>query len=263
MDASAIQEWIELDFDIGSFVLVIDKEFPEGYRQKVPRINHSLAYVVEGKGTYQLADSAFKVEKGCIQFFPKGSRYTIHPYGEKTYRMIVVNFEFADNEVLQRLPVQNSYHPKDGPYFDRQFHEIFRLWSKKGLLYRAKCKGLLQEILCTLFEGELVHELNTRKMPRLKAAVDYMEAHFSQPIKIGELADLVSLSDAHFRAQFHQVFGTSPAEYLQFLRMNRAKDLINSQAHTISEIATLVGYSDVFYFSRVFKKYTGVSPTQY
>jgi AraC family transcriptional regulator of arabinose operon len=78
-----------------------------------------------------------------------------------------------------------------------------------------------------------------------------------------ELAKLAGLSTSRFRTVFRQVTGTSTVRYLNWLRINRARALLMEGDYTVTEAAEAVGFSDVYYFSRLFRKMTGTNPSTY
>lgn len=81
-------------------------------------------------------------------------------------------------------------------------------------------------------------------------------------LNIHKLHNLCDISDTYFRQIFVLKFGTTPQKYITSRRLSHAKSIIDSgDFHTISEVAASVGFSDPLYFSKVFKKMYGVSPS--
>lgn len=81
-------------------------------------------------------------------------------------------------------------------------------------------------------------------------------------LNIHKLHNLCDISDTYFRQIFVSKFGTTPQKYITSRRLSHAKSIIDSgDFHTISEVAASVGFSDPLYFSKVFKKMYGVSPS--
>ena len=76
-------------------------------------------------------------------------------------------------------------------------------------------------------------------------------------------ADYVGISETHLRRIFKQDFNISPIKYINCLKLDKAKNMLQSSNYTINEIALSVGYDDPYYFSRVFKRETGLSPSEY
>ncbi len=71
------------------------------------------------------------------------------------------------------------------------------------------------------------------------------------------------MSDTYFRKMFFKVYGKTPLHYINTLRIERAKALLSESGITLEQVAIHSGFSDVKYFSSVFKSYTGISPSKY
>jgi transcriptional regulator GlxA family with amidase domain len=92
---------------------------------------------------------------------------------------------------------------------------------------------------------------------------EWLEAHFKQNIQIGQLGDLVNLTDRTLHRRFKQATEQNPLEYLQCLRVEAAKKLLEKSHDNAQRIVNHVGYDDLSSFTRLFKKHTGLSPSQY
>jgi transcriptional regulator GlxA family with amidase domain len=94
-------------------------------------------------------------------------------------------------------------------------------------------------------------------------AIIYMSEHLDQPLRVAELAVLANLSPAHFTVLFKQQTGCSPRDYLHLLRIHRACQMLRGSTLPVKEVAARLGYQDQFHFSRQFKAFQGLSPTEY
>ena len=150
------------------------------------------------------------------------------------------------------------------PYFLR----AEKAWKEKRAGYEEQCLSCQYAVIAYLKNSSSYAPSGYGKL--LSPAVEYIHENYAEKKLYGaELAALCGISETYFRRLFAGTYGVTPVEYANALRIGRAKDLLsergdaktkNREAYTIGEIAELCGFSDVYYFSRLFKKLTGYSP---
>ena len=101
-----------------------------------------------------------------------------------------------------------------------------------------------------------------QSLPVVKAR-QYIDRNYQKPISLETVAKEVYLSPAYFSAVFKKEQGLTFSDYLAQVRIERAKRLLSNMKYSVAEVAAAVGYPDQRYFSRVFKKMTGVNPLEY
>ena len=120
--------------------------------------------------------------------------------------------------------------------------------------------GLLLQLIKTAPKEYVPRE----KQQLLRPAMDYIAENYYLPdITNDRLAQLCGISTVYFRKSFETVFGVSPIRYVHDVRIGKAKDLLFSDYGSIRQVAESVGYNSLYHFSKMFKHYTGLSPTQY
>jgi YesN/AraC family two-component response regulator len=97
----------------------------------------------------------------------------------------------------------------------------------------------------------------------VKRAVAYFHEHYARPLSRQEMAKAIGVHQDYLSQIFHQELGLCPWDYLNRYRIARAKDLLGFHNASITAVAFDVGFSDPAYFSRVFRKVTGLSPSAY
>jgi transcriptional regulator GlxA family with amidase domain len=98
---------------------------------------------------------------------------------------------------------------------------------------------------------------------RIGRSIAYMVEHLDQPLQVSTLAAQASVSPSHYFALFKRQTGTAPIDFFIRLRMNHARELLDSTCSSVKEVAATMGYDDPFYFSRVFKSVHRVAPAEY
>jgi AraC family transcriptional regulator len=100
--------------------------------------------------------------------------------------------------------------------------------------------------------------LSARKQ---KLVVDFIEANIAEEISLARLAKLVDLSRYHFARAFRQTFGVPPRRYHLARRMERATKLLTQSTLPVTQIALRVGFRETSAFTRAYRKYAGVTPS--
>ena len=111
---------------------------------------------------------------------------------------------------------------------------------------------------------ELVKDYSTRPYSSIvKKAVDQITLHFERPLTLQGIAQSIHVNDSHLSRKFKEETGISLIDYIHTKRIEAAKLYLESNTASITEIALIVGFNDVNYFSRIFKKITNLTPSQY
>jgi transcriptional regulator GlxA family with amidase domain len=108
-----------------------------------------------------------------------------------------------------------------------------------------------------------LHDTASEIAERIGRSIAYMVEHLDQPLQVSTLAAQASVSPSHYFALFKRQTGTAPIDFFIRLRMNHARELLDSTGSSVKEIAATMGYDDPFYFSRVFKSVHQVAPAEY
>ncbi len=111
--------------------------------------------------------------------------------------------------------------------------------------------------------SEREYERQSRTLVRFRSVFDHIETHLDGDLSPALLSDIACLSLNHFCRTFRRVTGQSSGEYVTRARLRRACDLLSSGELSVTEVAYACGFNDSGYFSRVFRKAEGVSPSEY
>ena len=150
----------------------------------------------------------------------------------------------------------------------REFRRILRVMIRRPLALDAMLNAAVSEILATLFESRQAEPLESfGGFPEIAAdvreALTKMALYPDRPWRVADLAQLCRLSEPHFYRRFKQATGSTPIDWLRRERINHARRRLLESNDPIKQIAEQVGYNDPFFFSRDFKRYTGVAPKKY
>lgn len=131
-------------------------------------------------------------------------------------------------------------------------------------LEALRIQTFIQSLIITLFEQyPMKKSESSDNIQRIQPAILYINKHFTELIRLKQLADQCCMSPNYFHKIFTQALNTTPSNYISLLRMNTALQLLINNKYTIKEIAYELGFTDDAYFCRVFKKYYGITPGEY
>lgn len=209
----------------------------------------------EGETIYTSQGENFKSSIDNIVLLPKGCDYSWKCIKKGRFTVIEFDADLTGDRVIP-LPT------KKGDAIFRKFKELEQKWMLKHNLYEMEClKGLYGILLKLLSETESYSP--THKQEKIRPALDYIAENFAENISNGRLAEILGISTVYFRKLFTETMGTSPINYIHSVRINKAKEILKSDYTNISVIAEMLGYSSIYHFSKMFKKYAGQSPAKF
>ena len=97
----------------------------------------------------------------------------------------------------------------------------------------------------------------------VNAVTDYINRNYALPLTLEELAKVANMSKQGLILAFKRSIGKTPIEYLNLVRLQNSKELLKNTDNSVGEIAELCGFSNVYYFSNIFKKHIGISPNTF
>lgn len=210
-----------------------------------------------GECAYEWADGSAELSHGSLIYLPKGSRHavTITSRPFSFYRICFTVTDLADGEqiVFSEEPRVITYSAS-GRLFELSKELLSTTVSRQKI---HKSISLLAEFFHISFKH------SKTSVSRISPAIEYLDSHFTENTSVEALAQLCYISKPHLFRLFREKLGMSPIEYRNTLRIERAKALLSDGECSIGEIASMLGFEGSYYFSRIFKQYTGVAPSQY
>lgn len=140
-----------------------------------------------------------------------------------------------------------------------------REFTMKKPLYESFCTAYLHELLNIIARKYALRHSRVSHVSesRINAACREIFANLASPPSAAELASACCLSESRFTHLFREATGRSLKEFIATMRIDRAKSLLTSTDMSVREIAEMIGYDDQNYFSRIFRRAIGLSPTDY
>ena len=214
--------------------------------------------VTKGSGTLRFRDKEYPIEKDTLFFMLPQEEYFID--GSEDFEYIYISFtgKSAANLMQANDRTDGIYHGfSHGALWDDAIHRITP--------YNANIltEGVLYYTLA-LIQGDSPDDNNTDSDDLLQALKGYIDIHYrEQDMSLDKLSRAFSYSEKYLSAFIRKHMNLRFTEYLNTLRIQHACALISEDSKSISQISAMCGYSDPLYFSKVFKKHIGCTPTAY
>ena len=243
---------------------VIETPHPEG------RNDYQLLYIAAGKGHFYFKGSkkATIVEKGNMVLFRPKEPQVYYYYAKDKTEVYWVHFtgwkveQYLDSYDLPKK--ENVFFTGVSPDYPWIYNQIIKELQLQRANYDDVIKLFLHHILLTINryikEGK---QAKNETISDIERAVHYFNENYTKAISIEQYAQEHLMSVNWFIHSFREVMQIPPMQYVVSLRIAAAKGYLEKSNKNVGEIAGIVGYDNPLYFSRLFKKHTGMTPTEY
>ncbi|NSW92750.1 MAG: helix-turn-helix transcriptional regulator [Firmicutes bacterium] len=237
--------------------------------------NHCLILVCAGKCTIIENDQKYELTKYYLHYHKPYELRQIICSSTELVEYYTIDFKCV-LPVLQDgrwemmdmvLPLKPCQKINDMYLFNRLqklFNDCSNHWLSDMPNDRIRLKASFLEILNLLISWQANKKFQYDKIRKIERIIEYMIENYSSDItiKMEDLGAKVNISTQYLRKIFKEVTGRSPIEYLTNIKVEKAKDFLKKGV-SVTETARLCGFNDVYYFSKCFKKVTGLSPKNF
>ena len=183
--------------------------------------------------------------------------------GEAGIRYFLVHYlpEACSSEAALPLTNVSLLEPGHEPRWREWMKQLQELDVSPGPIEQLEKKTLFYQLVGSVLHAERARHLRDSGSIT-EQTIQYMRAHYMEQITLEALAARCGMKPKYFSYLFQKYAGISPIHYLIRYRMSRARDLLITGRYSVAEVANSVGYVDVYYFSRIFKKQMGCAPSK-
>ena len=249
----------------GHYQLVRREEFQTVRREG--RRDWQLLYVAGGQAHFYLPEGEQTAREGEALLYPPGQPQRYSYFLKEKPDVYWMHFSGGQAEHLleqAKLPALCVFRPGFQGEYVRLFDAIIRELQLKGLYCRETAAAQAQALLYMLSRGHFAQSgAQSAASPEIQQMVEWIHRHPEESQPMASYARRCSMSLSTFIRRFRAHTGLPPQRYITRLRIAHAKELLASSQLAISDIARIVGYDNPLYFSRLFKKETGISPRAY
>ncbi len=225
---------------------------------------------LSGNAIYKTRNGeTMEVSVGEIVYLPEKSGYIVAG-GEKGFTHYTINFRLSAGWNTERSGFTPLFGDMPLKICADNFDTFRNLFSKTVSSFGTNMPGStllvkahIYELMQMFFSRALLSRTSKGEYDVLVRVKEYIEQHFAENICADELSRFCSMSETSLRRKFREYIGQPPLDYQIGLRIKRARELLLERKYNVTEVASLVGFDDVNYFSRLFKKRVGISPQGY
>jgi len=232
------------------------------------RINeYQMVYVIAGRGSLEVDGRKYTVEAGSLFLLFPEIPHAYRPDPDTGWTECWVGFTGPQVDALLAAgiisPTRPLFHPGYQASLIGGFQAIFQQVKVQAPLYQFRVCAEVLRLLAETLSLERLSVQQTRAQEIVEKAKAFIEASIPTVFDLERLGAEVRLSQAQLNEVFKAYTGMTPYQYCIHAKINRAKEILSSGESSVKEIAWQVGFDDQYYFSRLFKKKTGSSPSQW
>lgn len=227
---------------------------------------HTIAFSTGGQATYTINGKRCKVNKGDVLFFPKHTPRTGFSFIDDPWSFYVVQFDAIFPDILSEQQFYRIGNVIVGSIYSQAsslFQDLHREWTAKKNGYLLKCQSRIIDIICLLFRNAEQTIGHPRHFETVDIILNLIAENCSKNYSIDDICKRIGYSASHFQLIFKKVTGITFIRYQNEIKINKARDLLQFGNSNVTEAAQQVGFNDLNYFSKLFKKMTGHNPSEY
>lgn len=228
-----------------------------------------LIYCVKGQGWTEIGENHYEIHPGELLVIPPG---TPHKYGANDKKPWTIYWTHIKGESSLLLLLEMGITQAKPVLWLGEESELLALFEEllevmehgyadSRLLYASHILTHLIGLIIWAGHRNSGGSLNTAQ--KVGQSIAYMKQHLGQSNTVAAFAAMANLSESHYRSLFKHQTGYAPMDYFIRLRIHKACQLLDTTNLSVKEIASMTGFHNAFYFSRVFKNAVELSPAKY
>lgn len=236
---------------------ILEVSRPKGFKHflKSGRPKHGFIYTISGcmKYTFSPSKTVISAKAGEVIFIPKGQIYK-GEYDQNETKIKIVQFDVKDGAMPNYLTSPTIIQlPNVGKLIENFFENIDSARREHTFYYLHCFYNLMWQI-------DESHFTLPKKYQKLQPALFELTEHPEKNEPVLYYANLCNISEVGFRKYFKEFTGKSPIEYRNDIRLNKAKKQLQSGQYTVAETAEICGFSNLSFFTRLYKRKFGTTP---
>lgn len=228
-------------------------------------------YILEGEGRLVIDGVEYLPQPGQLCIMPANVLQSYEPINNNEYLKYWTHFtcESGERSIFDIIKVPYLIDVKNHDTHKRLktiFKDMIKHHKYKTFTSDLLLESYIRELIAIYLQETGLDNIDihsSKDSQRQSEIIRYINDNISKKISVDEIAHEVYLHPNYFIKYFKKTFGISPAKYINNRKIELASEMLRSDDNNISEVAKKLGFSDIYHFSKVFKRHTGFSPSYY
>lgn len=250
------------------------RECPKDFWKIKTRIipDHELVYITGGEGEVVINDKVYKATDKALFYFNPNIKHAISSNPLNPLRFYAIHFSYTYLEYINdqwkvitsdKLPIPNySLLPNKQIIVD-YLKQINLVYQQKSNLHKILYNGLFNILLSTVYNVLFENSYHFGKGEKIDSIMDYINKNINEKMNTSEIAAIFNLSPDYLSTLFKKTTGETLMNYINRSKINKAKEMMIEKDLKVQEISETLNYYDPYYFSKIFKRFEGISPSEY
>ena len=251
----------DLELNINLILSVQKGKIPPSTPKCAKRHSDCFVYVLSGEAEYIFNNKPILAQAGNIIYLAHNSSYSIN-VTDDNYTFIYMDFIFENDKNI--IFENEIYKSKGVLLLEKNFEKLHHFWCFGNYSDKIYCKSLIYNIYSEIAKSSVSQYVARDRRNQIENIAEYISDNLSDnTLNISQLSKMCNISEVHFRRIFSSIYHISPIKFITTVRINKAKELLVTETYNISEIAEMCGFQNHYYFSKIFKSETKMTPAEF
>jgi len=222
-------------------------------------------YCTKGSGVLLFDGKKYDIKAGTGFFMPASYPHEYYPVGDVWDNHWIIPAGYACEQMLEDMgfDAPQTFTLNSTKLLDHFFRNMHEALVSDKLHGNLRASGYLYNFLVELEHSKNAAGARIETSHAIVKCIDYIDNNFSRTITMEELCEVSGVSKQHLCRLFRKTLNVRPMEYIAKRKIQAAKELLSETKMPIEEIVEQTGFCTSSYFCKLFKRYEGITPTQF
>ncbi|MGA2765210.1 MAG: AraC family transcriptional regulator [Spirochaetia bacterium] len=228
---------------------------------------YQMVYITKGRGVFESNQKTHVVVPGTVMMILPGMRHYYKPDFDVGWTEYWVGFRGRHADTLREQGFLSARKPVYEVGLQNSllaiYGRIFELVQTQQPLYQIRASSLVLTLIAEVLADERKTVQHSSSEGLVEKAKFFMEENIYREVNLNGMGETLGVSTSHLNAVFKSYTAMTPYQYFISIKIRKAKELLEAGTLPIKEVAFRLGFDDQYYFSRLFRKKTGIAPSRW